>query len=154
MNREIEHKKKMCIITMDHKRLRRQRKRHNADGRLYSCLLEVGHRLSDFQRLMRSRVDTADHLAFADGHSFPAGLESTNSGATRLTHDCGTFCGTVLDRQRETRNGRDRPTSKAGVIKEGSKSTWRTTRRGGDGGITFSNVSIRGSGVQSRNRTL
>ena len=134
---------------MDHKRLRQQRKRRNTDGRLYSCLLEIGHTLSDFERLVRSRVNTADHLAFTGSNPLPTGLEPTDSRATRLTHDCGAFSGTVLNRRGKTGNGGDGPASKAIASKEGSKSTWRATRRGGDGSVTLPYVSIRGPSIQS-----
>lgn len=144
----------MCIITIDHKRWRQKSKRHNADGRLYLCLLEVGHTLSEFQRLVRSRVDTTDRLTLAGGHPLPTGLESTNPRSTGLTHDRGTFSETVLESRGEVRNGRDRPTSKASVGKEGSKSTWGASRRGGDGSITLTYVSIGGSSIQPWNRIL
>jgi len=124
-----------------------KRKRHNADGRLYPCLLGVGHTLSEFQRLVRSRVDTADRLTLAGSHPLPTGLESTDARATGLTHDCGAFGETILDGRGEARNGRDRPTSKASVGKEGSKSAWGASRRGGDGSITLPYVSIGGSSI-------
>jgi len=144
----------MFIITIDHKRWRQRSKRHNTVDRRYSCLLEVGHTWSDFQRFMRSCINTTDRLAFAGGYPLPTGLESTDSGATGLTHDCGAFGETVLDTRGKTRYGRDRPASKASVSKEGSESTWRTARRGGNGGITLANVSVGGTGIQSRNRIL
>ena len=97
---------------------------------------------SDFQRLMRSCINTTDHLAFAGGHPLPAGLEPTNSGATGLTHDCGTFGHTVLDTRGKTRYRRDGSTPETIATEEGSESTWRAAGRGGDGGVSFADVSV------------
>jgi len=144
----------MFIITIDHERWRQRSNRRNTVDRRYSCLLEVGHAWSDFQRLMGSRINTTDRLAFAGGYPLPTGLKSTDSGATGLTHDCGTFGDTVLDIWRKTRYRRDGPTSKTGVSKEGSESTWRAARRGGNGGITLADVSVGGTSIQPRNRIL
>jgi len=141
----------MFIITIDHKKWRQRSKWHNADGQVYRCFLGVGRARSDFQRLMRSRINTTDHLAFASGHPFPTGLESTDSRATGLAHDCGT---SVLDTRGKTRYRRDRSTSETIATKEGSESTWRATGRGGNSGVTFADVSVGRTSVQSRNWVL
>lgn len=93
---------------------------------------------------MRPCVNATDHLAFTGGHPLSTGLESTNSGATGLTHDRGAFGHTVstLHILRETRHGWDRPTSKTVATEEGSKSTWRATGRGGYSGVTLADISI------------
>jgi len=97
VNRGKLNVKEMFIITIDHKRWRQWSKRHNTVDRRYPCLLGAEYVWSDFQRLVRSRVNTADRLAFAGGHPLPTGLETTDSRATGLAHDCGAFSDTVLD---------------------------------------------------------
>jgi hypothetical protein len=133
----------MFIITIDHKRWRQQSKRRNIGDRRYCCFLEVGHTRSDLQRLMRSCINTTHNLAFAGSNPLPTGLKSTDSGTTGLTHYRGTFGDTVLDTRRKTWYGRNRPTPETVVAaEEGSESTWRATRRGGDGGVALTDVSI------------
>jgi len=115
---------------------------------MFVCLLP-----SDFQRLMRSGFEScASGLALADNNPIPPGPKSPNTGASRLSDD--TAPGTVnyaSDASRQTGNRRDRtPTKAIAATEERAKATRGSTRRRSNGGISFSDVAVRGARAETR----
>jgi len=111
---------------------------------------------SDFQRLMRSSFEpSASRLTFADSNSVPPSPKTSNTRAARLSDD--TAPGTVIsihhasDAGRQTRDRRNPSTPVAvAVTKKRAKATRGSTRRRGNGGITLSDVTIRGERAETR----